>query len=114
MVFHAKRNNVVIGYLLKFNMFNRHKTVILVILCALTGAAAADAGNVSSVLRGYGLLWSSQATSGSIGTAYAADIDNDSFKEVLFGSSDSRLYALDTNGTALWNYASGARITAAP
>jgi len=55
-------------------------------------------------LNNFSLLWGYQ-TGGNIDWSPAiADLDNDSYLEVIIGSGDGNLYAIHHNGTLYWSY----------
>ncbi len=60
------------------------------------------------------LLWN-YSTKGAVKSSpAAADLNGDGKLEVVFGSDDGFLYALDYQGRQVWNYSAGSRIRASP
>ncbi len=65
---------------------------------------------ITSVVDKYGdLKWGRQAA-GLVKCVYAADLDNDGYKEVIAGSEDKNIYVFDKDGELLWDFETGGGI----
>lgn len=60
------------------------------------------------------LLWNYTAGGGIYSSPVIGDLDGDGIEEVVFGSDDGFVYALDYNGTVAWRYKTNGRVRSAP
>ena len=60
------------------------------------------------------ILWNFTAGGPIYSSPAVSDMNNDGFPEIVFGSSDSNLYALDYKGNLLWKYATGGAVRSSP
>ncbi|MFH1054736.1 MAG: PQQ-binding-like beta-propeller repeat protein [Candidatus Altiarchaeota archaeon] len=60
------------------------------------------------------LLWNYSTGKPVRSSPAIADINNDTILEVVFGSDNGRLYALDYSGRLLWKFATGAPVRSSP
>jgi hypothetical protein len=63
--------------------------------------------NITGNFSGVKCLWKYNADSWIISSPSVADIDNDGFPEIVFGSGDGKIHVLDHNGTERWNKSVG-------
>ena len=54
--------------------------------------------------------WHSGVDYSNIKSIYAFDVDSDGDKEIACGSSDNRVYLLNSNGGVVWNYATAGTV----
>jgi len=65
------------------------------------------ASNITGNFSGVKTLWKYNAGSWVISSPSIADIDNDGFPEIVFGSGDGKIHVLGHNGTERWNKSVG-------
>jgi tetratricopeptide (TPR) repeat protein len=106
----------------------RHLIVFLVLMTFACGAAAQEwstfrgdfkrsgaAGGVSRYnLTDLALLWQYQSADAVKSSPAVADIAGDGAKEIVFGSDDRYLYAVDAGGRLLWRFKTGGAVMSAP
>jgi len=60
------------------------------------------------------LLWSFNATGPVESSPAISDINGDGLRDIVFGSDDKKVYAIDYEGRLLWRRATGGMVKAAP
>jgi len=60
------------------------------------------------------VLWTFPTNDSIQSSPIIADIDGDNTLDVVIGSNDDTLYAVDANGTLLWKYGMGGNVVGAP
>jgi hypothetical protein len=78
---------------------------------ARTGASAAHS---EADIRYFTAIWDFQTGGPVRSSPSVADINGDGVSEVVFGSDDGRVYALDYRGQLLWSFGAGGPVRSSP
>lgn len=79
----------------------------IIIVCSVSGLVKAFYGDGA-------FCWKFKSGGSILGTPLCADIDDDGHNEIIFGTTDHHLYALNNRGKLLWKFDAKSIITSPP
>jgi len=79
-----------------------------------TGLITPDISNIYCLNNLGEVKWSKTLSDFVWGSASVADLDNDGYLDILFGSNDNNLYCLDHTGEEKWHFVTNERVGLSP